>query len=85
MVRRQQAADRAVRPKLRSPGHPKYQRHVEVAFWEQIAQGLLAEEAAGVVGVAPAVESSALPQPARTIAAVAMGAVTRAIRQMCLM
>ena len=55
MVRRQQAADRAVRPKLRSPGHPKYQRHVEVAFWEQIAKGLLAEEAAGVVGVAPAV------------------------------
>lgn len=55
MVRRQQAADRAVRPKLRSPGHPKYQREVEVAFWEQIAGGLLAEEAAGVVGVAPAV------------------------------
>jgi len=26
-----------------------------VAFWEQIAKGLLAEEAAGVVGVAPAV------------------------------
>ena len=55
MVRRQQAADRAIRPKLRSPGHPKFQRHVEVAFWEQIAQGLLAEEAAGVVGVAQAV------------------------------
>lgn len=55
MVRRQQAADRAIRPKLRSPGHPKYQRHVEVAFWEQIAKGLLAEEAAGVVGVAQAV------------------------------
>lgn len=55
MVRRQQAADRAVRPKLRSPGHPKYQRHVEVAFWEQIVKGLLAEEAAGVVGVAQAV------------------------------
>lgn len=55
MVRRQQAADRAVRPKLRSPGHPKYQRHVEVAFWDQIVKGLLAEEAAGVVGVAQAV------------------------------
>jgi hypothetical protein len=48
MVRRQQAADRAVRPKLRSPGHPKYQRHVEVAFWDEIAKGLLAEEAAGL-------------------------------------
>lgn len=55
MVRRQQAADRAVRPKMRSPGHPKFQRHVEVAFWEQIAKGLLAEEAAAVIGVAQAV------------------------------
>lgn len=55
MVRRQQAADRAIRPKLRSPGHPKYQRHVEAAFWEQIARGLLPEEAAGVIGVAQAV------------------------------
>ncbi len=55
MVRRQQAADRAIRPKFRSPGHPKFQRHVEVAFWGQIAKGLLAEEAAGVVGVAQAV------------------------------
>ena len=55
MVRRQLAADRAIRLKLRSPGHPKYQRPVEVAFWEQIAKGLLAEEAAGVVGVAQAV------------------------------
>ncbi len=55
MVRRQQAADRAVRPKLRSPGHPKYQRHVEAAFWAEIAKGLLPEEAAAVIGVAPAV------------------------------
>ena len=55
MVRRQQAADRAVRPKLRSPGHPKFQKPVEAAFWGEIAKGLLAEEAAGVVGVAPAV------------------------------
>ncbi|WP_438821344.1 IS30 family transposase [Demequina capsici] len=55
MARRQQDADRAIRPKLRSPGHPKFQRHVEVAFWEQIAKGLLAEEAAAVVGVAQAV------------------------------
>jgi IS30 family transposase len=51
MVRRQQAADRAIRPKLRSPGHPRFQRPVEVAFWEQIATGLLPEEAAAVVGV----------------------------------
>jgi hypothetical protein len=55
MVHRQQAADRAVRPKLRSPGHPKFQRAVESVFWDEIAEGLLAEEAARIVGVAPAV------------------------------
>ncbi|HEX8976111.1 MAG TPA: IS30 family transposase [Solirubrobacteraceae bacterium] len=51
MVRRQQAADRAIRPKLRSPGHPKFQRQVEAAFWAQIAKGLVPAEAAAVVGV----------------------------------
>ena len=51
MVRRQQAADRAVRPKLRSPGHPKFQRAVVVAFWVEIAKGLLPAEAAAEVGV----------------------------------
>lgn len=55
MVRRQQAADRAVRLKLRSPGQPKFQRHVEVVFWEQIAAGLLPEHASSVAGVAQAV------------------------------
>ena len=55
MVRRQQDADRAIRPKLRSPGHPKYQRPVEAGFWMLIAQGFLAEEAAEQLGVAPAV------------------------------
>lgn len=55
MVRRQQAADRAIRPKLRSPGHPKFQRHVEAAFWAEISKGLLPIEAAAVVGVAQAV------------------------------
>lgn len=55
MARRQQAADRAVRPKLRSPGHPKFQRQVEIAFWRQIARGLLPEQAAEVAGVAQAV------------------------------
>ena len=55
VIRRQQAADRAVRPKLTSPGHPKFHRAVETAFWGGITKGLLAEEAALVVGVAPAV------------------------------
>jgi IS30 family transposase len=36
---------------LRSPGHPKFQRHVEAAFWVEIAKGLLPIEAAAVVGV----------------------------------
>lgn len=55
MVRRQQAADRAIRSKMRSPGHLKFQRHVEAAFWASIAKGMLPIEAAAVVGVAPAV------------------------------
>lgn len=40
---------------LPPPGHPKNQRHVQVATWGAIAKGLLAEETAVVVGVAPAV------------------------------
>lgn len=40
-----------MRPKLKSPGHPKFQRHIESAFWEQIAKGLLPIEAAAVAGV----------------------------------
>ena len=55
MVRRQQAADRAVRPKLRSPGAPRFQRRVQAAFWAEIAKGLLPEEASGRAGVAQAV------------------------------
>ena len=51
MVRRQQAADRAVRPVMRSPGHPRFQRGVEAAFWVEIAKGLLPVDAAAVVGV----------------------------------
>lgn len=50
-MRGQQAADRAVRPRLRTPGHPKFQRPVERAFWIEIAKGLLPIEAAAVVGV----------------------------------
>ena len=51
MVRRQQAADRAIRPSMRSPGHPKFHREVEAAFWTQIAKGLLPVEAVVAVGV----------------------------------
>jgi len=51
MVRRQQQADRAVRPRLRSPGTPPISREVQHRFWVEIAKGLLPEEAAARVGV----------------------------------
>ena len=50
MVRRQQAADRALRLPLRSPGAPPLQREVQRLFWIEIAKGLLPAEAAAVVG-----------------------------------
>ena len=51
MVRRQQQADRALRPAMRSPGRPMPARHVERAFWRLIALGKRTEEAALQVGV----------------------------------
>jgi len=51
MVRRQQAADRAMRRRLRSPGHPHHQREFERLFWIEIAKGLIPAEAALAVGV----------------------------------
>ena len=51
MVRRQMAADRAVRPAMRSPGHPPHQRETERLFWMEIAKGLMPIEAAAAVGV----------------------------------
>lgn len=62
MGRRQQGADWAVRGKLRSPGHPKFQRHVEVEFWRAIAQGLVSWEASAVAGVAQAVRGALVPR-----------------------
>lgn len=50
MVRRQQAADRAVRSRMRSPGHPPHDREVQRLFWIKIAKGLLPTEAAIAVG-----------------------------------
>ena len=49
--RRQQAADRAIRPVLRSPGRPPPRLEVERAFWRLIAEGLTSEDAAASVGV----------------------------------
>ena len=51
MARRQQQADRALRPAMRSPGRPMPARHVEREFWCLIAQGRSTEDAALEVGV----------------------------------
>ena len=51
MGRRQQQADRALRPAMRSPGRPMPARHVEREFWRLIAKGYRSEDAAAEVGV----------------------------------
>lgn len=51
MARRQQQADRALRPAMRSPGRPMPSRRVEREFWRLIAQGRRTEDAALEVGV----------------------------------
>src|SRR3954453_8903267 len=57
MVRRQQLADRALRPAMRSPGRPMPARHVEREFWRLIARGKRTEDAALEVGVSTPVAS----------------------------
>ena len=57
MVRRQQMADRALRPAMRSPGRPIPTRHVEREFWRLIAQGKSTEDAAVAIGVSVPVGS----------------------------
>ena len=49
--RRQWAADRALRPSMRSPGRPEPSRSVQREFWRLIAQGVSTEDAAAGVGV----------------------------------
>lgn len=51
MARRQQAADRAQRPKMRSPGRWGFPRRVEREFWRRIGDGLGTVQAAKAVGV----------------------------------
>jgi hypothetical protein len=55
--RRQKAADRALRPALRSPGRPPPRREVEREFWRRIATGVTSEDAAAAVGVSGPVGS----------------------------
>ena len=50
-ARRQWAADRALRPPMRSPGRPEPSRAVQRAFWALIASGLTTADAAAEVGV----------------------------------
>jgi len=50
MIRRQQAADRAIRRAMRSPGAPPHQRETERLFWIEIAKGSLPAAAAIAVG-----------------------------------
>ena len=49
--RRQWAADRALRPPMRSPGRPEPSRAVQREFWRRIASGVTTVEAAESVGV----------------------------------
>ncbi len=50
-ARRQWAADRALRPAMRSPGRPEPSRAVQRDFWRLIATGITTVEAAHEVGV----------------------------------
>ncbi|MGW0288300.1 IS30 family transposase, partial [Streptomyces sp. NPDC003236] len=50
-ARRQWAADRAMRPPMRSPGRPEPSRAVQRHFWRRIASGVTTAEAAVAVGV----------------------------------
>src|SRR3712207_2800130 len=60
MVRRQQQADRALRPAMRSPGRPMPARHVEREFSRLIAQGRRTEVTALEGGVSTPVASRGL-------------------------
>ena len=50
-LRRQWAADRALRPPMRSPGRPEPSRSVLREFWRLIATGVTTVEASAGVGV----------------------------------
>ena len=50
MVRRQYLADRAIRPKMKSPGNPPHQREMQRLFWIEIAKGVMPAAAALSVG-----------------------------------
>jgi hypothetical protein len=57
MVRRQQAADRALRPAMRSPRRPYPPRGVGQQFWRRSAEAMTSENPATPVGVSRPVGS----------------------------
>jgi len=50
MVRRQQLADRAIRPKMKSPDARPLQRETQRLFWIEIGKGVIPAAAALSVG-----------------------------------
>lgn len=56
-ARRLWAADRALRPAMRSPGRPEPSRAVQREFWRLIATGITTAEASEAVGVSCPVAS----------------------------
>ncbi len=53
---RRRRADRALRPRMRSPGRPPAgRREHRQRFWEEVTRGLSSEEAGIAAGVSPAV------------------------------
>jgi Helix-turn-helix domain len=55
-TRRRRRADRAGRPRMRSPGRPPVgRREHKQRFWDAVARGLSSEEAGVTAGVSPAV------------------------------
>ena len=56
MQKKPRAADRALRPPMRSPGRPPgWRREHQQKFWREIARGSSSEDAAGSAGVSSAV------------------------------
>ena len=59
--RRQWAADRALRPPVRSPGRPEPSRAVQREFWRLIASGVTNGPGFGVFGCVVAGRNSLVP------------------------
>ena len=56
-TKQRRRSDRALRPKMRSPGRPTARREQRLEFWSEVARGSSTEDAARAADVAPAVGS----------------------------